>query len=369
MQNKQKLASKLVKYSCKLKKGEKVLIEASVVDDDFLICLINEVYSIGAYPFVSITSPMVEKAIMLGNSEQYCSLKASYDRFRMEDMDAYIGIRGKNNIFEFSDIPHKNLKNNAVFYVKPIHFDIRVNKKWVILNYPTPSHAQQAGLSTEAFKDLYYKVCTLNYRKMDKALEPLKNLMERTEKVRIVSPGTDLTFSIKGMKAIKCSGECNIPDGEIYTAPIKNSMNGKITYNIPSVYENKRFDNVCFKVKDGKIVSAKANNNKIAINKILDIDEGARYFGEFSFGINPYITKPMLDILFDEKMCGSIHLTPGSCYDDAYNGNQSAIHWDLVLSQTEENGGGEIYFDDVLIRKNGLFVLDELKGLNPENLV
>jgi len=239
--------------------------------------------------------------------------------------------------------------------------------KWVVLRYPTESMSQQAGMSTEAFEDFYFDVCTLDYSKMDKAMTPLVELMNKTDRVRIVAKDTDLTFSIKGIPAIKCSGLRNIPDGEVYTAPVKDSVNGYITYNVPSVEEGIKFENVRLEFKDGKIVKATANDT-VAVNKIFDTDEGARYVGEFALGVNPYITKAMGDILFDEKISGSIHFTPGQSYEDAPNGNKSAIHWDLVQVQTTEYGGGEIYFDDVLIRKDGMFVLDELKCLNPENL-
>jgi aminopeptidase len=222
-------------------------------------------------------------------------------------------------------------------------------------------------MSTDAFEDFYFDVCNLDYNKMANAMEPLKQLMERTDKVRIVSPGTDLSFSIKGMNAVKCNGDRNIPDGECYTAPIRNSVNGVLSYNTPSVYEGTTFDNIRFVFENGKIVEASANHND-KINHIMDTDEGARYIGEFSLGFNPYIKDPMKDTLFDEKIDGSLHFTPGNAYDEADNGNVSAIHWDLVLIQRPEYGGGEVYFDDVLIRKDGRFVIPELLGLNPENL-
>ena len=241
------------------------------------------------------------------------------------------------------------------------------NTKWVILRYPNGSMAQLAGMNTEEFEDFYFDVCTLDYSKMDKAMDSLKALMERTDKVHIVGPGTDLTFSIKGMGGIKCAGEMNIPDGEVYSAPIRDSVNGVISYNAESNYRNFTFTNVRLEFKDGKIVNATANNTE-KINEIFDTDEGARYVGEFALGVNPYITKPMNDILFDEKIAGSFHFTPGRAYEDMNNGNVSSIHWDLVCIQTPEYGGGEIYFDDVLIRKDGIFVIDELKCLNPENL-
>ena len=227
--------------------------------------------------------------------------------------------------------------------------------------------AQLAGMNTEEFEDFYFDVCNLDYSKMAKAMEPLVDYMNRTDKVRITGPGTDLTFSIKDIPAVPCCGHMNIPDGEVYSAPVRESVNGKITYNTPSVLQGFTFENVCLEFENGKIVKATANDTE-RINKIFDTDEGARYVGEFAIGINPYILKPMKDTLFDEKIMGSFHFTPGSCYDDAYNGNHSAIHWDLVCIQTPECGGGSIWFDDVLIRKDGRFVLPELECLNPENL-
>jgi aminopeptidase len=191
--------------------------------------------------------------------------------------------------------------------------------------------------------------------------------MSRTDKIRLVSPGTDLHFSIKGIPVIKCDGEKNIPDGEVFTAPVKDSVNGVLHYNAKTLYDGTVFENMSLKFKDGKIVEGTSSNTK-AMNHIFDADEGARYVGEFAIGLNPYITRPMLDTLFDEKIAGSIHFTPGNAYDEAFNGNKSAVHWDMVLIQTKEWGGGEIYFDDVLVRKDGIFVHDELKGLNPEAL-
>ena len=222
-------------------------------------------------------------------------------------------------------------------------------------------------MSSRAFEDFYYDVCNLDYAKMSAAMDALVARLARTDSVHIIGPGTDLRFSIKGIPAVKCAGECNIPDGEVYTAPVRESVNGIITYNTPSLYQGTVFEHVSFTFERGKIVQATANETE-KLNAILDADEGARYIGELGIGVNPYITKPMKDILFDEKISGSIHFTPGSCYEDAPNGNDSTIHWDLVLIQTPEYGGGEIYFDDELIRKDGLFVPEDLQCLNPDAL-
>ncbi len=362
------LAKNLVNYSVKAKKGDKVLIEAYDIDSPLIIELVKAIHEAGAYPFVEIYDTKVQRQLMLVSDEKWCSLLASYARKRMEEMDCYIGIRGAYNSFENCDVPAEKTDVYSRVYSHPIHHELRVGgTRWVILRYPTPSMAQLAGMSTEKFEDFYFNVCNLDYSKMNKAMDGLIELMSKTDKVRIIAKDTDISFSIKGIPAIKCSGECNIPDGEVYTAPVRDSVNGVITYNAPSIENGIKFENVRLEFKDGKIVNATANYTE-AINKIFDTDEGARYVGEFALGVNPYIDQPMGDILFDEKISGSIHFTPGCSYDDAYNGNTSAVHWDLVQIHTPEYGGGEIYFDGVLIRKDGRFVLPELLALNPENL-
>lgn len=363
-----KLAQNLIHYSTALKPGEKILIENIGPELPLTKALVREAYQVGAKPFVLLKNQEILREILLEADEEIIRINRDMERALMEQMDAYIGIRAGANIAELADVPEEKMTAYLRDWWHPVHGEVRVPKtKWVVLRYPNASMAQLAGMSLDAFTDFYFNVCNLDYSKMSKAMDSLIDLMSRTDKVRLTAPGTDITFSIKGIPAVKCDGHRNIPDGEIYTAPVKDSVNGVITYNTPSVYQGYTFENIRFIVKDGKIVEATANNNE-KLNKILNTDEGARYFGEFAIGVNPYITKPMKDTLFDEKIMGSIHFTPGSSYDEAFNGNKSAVHWDLVLIQTPEYGGGEIYFDDVLIRKDGMFVLPELSGLNPENL-
>lgn len=362
------LAHNLINYSCRLKEGEKVLIETIGLELPLVKELVKEAYKVGAIPFVTIKNKSVDRALLMGATEEQMQMMAKYEAARMSDMDAYIGIRSGDNSSELSDVPSERMDLYFKYFWKEVHGKIRVPKtKWVVLRYPSPSMAQLANTSTEAFEDFYFNVCNLDYSKMSKAMDPLVELMNKTDKVRIVGKGTDLSFSIKDIPAVKCDGKMNIPDGEVYTAPVKDSVNGYITYNTPAEYQGFTYENIRLEFKDGKIVNATANDTE-RINKVFDTDEGARYVGEFAIGVNPYIVKPMKDTLFDEKIVGSIHFTPGSSYDDAFNGNKSAIHWDLVYIQTPEYGGGEIYFDDVLIRKDGRFVLPELEGLNPENL-
>ncbi len=363
-----KLAKTLVHYSCDLKKGEKVLIEAKGIDYMLVNAIVKEAYGVGAIPFVEIYDNRVTRELLLGQSEEQAKLRAKFDGARMAEMDAYIGIRGGENANELSDVPEEKMQIESSLYSHPVHHELRVKKtKWVVLRYPNQGMAGSAGMSTDAFEDYYFNVCTLDYSKMDKAMDALKSRLDRADKVHIIAKDTDISFSIKGIGSKKCSGERNIPDGEIYSAPVKNSVNGVITYNAPSIEQGVKFENVSLTFKDGKIVKATGNYPE-KLEAIFNTDEGARYVGEFSFGVNPYITEPMGDILFDEKISGSIHFTPGCCYDDCYNGNVSAIHWDLVQIQTPKYGGGEIYLDGELIRKDGRFVTPDLLCLNPENL-
>lgn len=362
------LADLLVNYSIDLQKGDKVWIDMSCHDDAMVTALVEQVYAGGGIPVVTLTDPRAQRKLLLGLTEETAKLMAQFDQPKMQAMDCYIGVRAQENIFEQVDVPEEKIQMYDTLYYKPVHMETRLSQtKWVVLRYPNESMAQLAQMSTEAFEDYYFSVCNVDYKKMSKAMDPLVKLMEQTDKVRIVSPGTDVSFSIKDIPVVKCDGERNIPDGEVYTAPVRDSVNGKITYNTPSMEQGFKYENICFEIKDGKIINATSNDNE-RINNFLDADEGARYFGEFAIGVNPNVTSPMLDTLFDEKISGSIHFTPGNAYDTADNGNRSANHWDLVLIQRAEYGGGEMYFDDKLVRKDGLFVLPELEGLNPENL-
>ncbi|MHB1376231.1 MAG: aminopeptidase [Candidatus Humimicrobiaceae bacterium] len=364
----QKLASTLVNYSCHVEKGEKVLIECIGTSAYNLVkALIREIYKVKGLPFVIYGTADITREILKKCDAGQLKAMADFDLYRMKQMKSYIGIRAQDNVNELADANPKKMKMYTSNYSWPVA-DYRVNNtKWVVLRWPNNSMAQLANTSLESFEDFYFDVCNLNYKKMSEAMDSLVAMMQKTDTVRLKGNGTDLTFSIKGIPAIKCAGEKNIPDGEVFTAPIKNSVNGTITFNTPAVFHGVSFENIFFEFKDGKIINASSNETG-RLNEILDTDEGSRYIGEFSFGVNPFIKKPMKDGLFDEKISGSIHLTPGSCYDEASNGNKSSIHWDLVYIQTPEYGGGEVYLDDRLVRKDGLFVVDELLLLNPEYL-
>lgn len=362
-----RLAQLLISFSTALRKGEKVLIDAFDIPSEMTIALIRAARSVGALPFVQVHQAQVSREMALGAVDEQLEISSAVELARMKRMDAYIAMRGGSNITEMSDVPAEKLK--LVSRRMKSVLDWRVKKtRWCVLRWPSPSMAQLAGMSTEAFENFYFDVCTLDYSRMIPGMKALKALMDRTDKVHIQGPGTDLHFSIKGIAAIPCGGGHNIPDGEVFTAPVKTSVEGHITYNAPSIYQGTAFDNVRLEFKQGRIVSATANDSK-KLNAILDSDPGARYIGEFAIAFNPHILRPMRDILFDEKISGSFHFTPGQCYEQTENGNRSQVHWDLVNIQREDYGGGTIHFDGKLIRENGVFVPKSLQALNPEYLL
>lgn len=361
------LADGLTRFSTALKKGERVLIDAFDVPDGIVIALVRAARARGAHPYVQIHRARVTRELTLGAEEGQFEPHAEIELARMQKMEAYIALRGSDNIFEASDVPSNKVQLVSRL-MKPV-LDYRVGKtKWVVLRWPTAAMAQQAGLSTEAFEDFYFKVCTLDYARMTPGMAALAELMKKTDRVHIKGPGTDLQFSIKGIGAQPCGGLRNIPDGEVFSCPVKDSVEGHIQYNAPTVYLGASFDHIRLAFKKGKVVEATSSNPK-RLNEILDSDEGARYIGEFAIGFNPHILEPMRDILFDEKIAGSFHFTPGQAYEGVGNGNKSQVHWDMVCIQRPEYGGGEIWFDGKLIRQDGIFVPKSLHKLNPEYLL
>lgn len=361
-----RLAETLLDHSCRVAKGEKVLIEAFDLADPSLVCRLVELAAErGVIPIVDTKQNAVLRSLYKSGTESSLEFAGQIERARMEQVNAYIGIRGAHNSSELADVPPEKMDLYSRHWWKTVHTEIRIRKtKWVVLRYPTPSMAQAARMSTEAFEDFYFAVCTADYAKMARDQAPLAKRMEAADRVRIVGPGTDLEFSIKDIPVIPCNGQCNIPDGEVFTAPVKESVNGVITFNTKSLYQGTVFEGIHFEFEKGKIVKASCSNEPERLEKVLNSDEGARYIGEWSLGCNNFVRHPMLDTLFDEKIGGSFHLTPGNAYDEADNGNRSQVHWDLVLIQRPDYGGGEIWFDGELLRKDGRFIPKDLEPLN-----
>ncbi len=357
------LARNLVNYSVRLQPGETIMIEIKGKETlELAKEIIKEVTRVGGIPFWYYSDESLQRNWIMGATEKQFRAFGRLHLKLMKECDAYLGLRGSDNPFDLADIDSKQTKLNQKLFYKPVHLEQRVKRtKWCVLRFPNNAMAQLAETSQEKFEKFYYDVCNLNYAKMSKAMDRLVSVLEKTDRVRIVGPNTDLSFSIKNIPVVKCDGTRNIPDGEVYTAPVRDSINGHITYNTPSLHDGITFTGIRFEFRRGKIVDASCQGYTEKLNEILDTDKGARYVGEFAIGVNPYIKHPMKDTLFDEKIAGSFHLTPGQCYDEAPNGNDSTIHWDLVTIQRKDYGGGEIYLDDRLFRKDGVFVDKKLE--------
>ncbi len=365
--NYEKLAAVLTGFSTDLQKGERVLIDAFDIPDAMVLALVRAARDQGAVPFVNLQRARVTRELIRQVDAGQFESQAEWELDRMKKMDAYIAVRGSDNIFEMSDVDPAQV-NRVMRAMKPV-LDHRVNQtKWVILRWPTPAMAQQAMRSTEGFEEFFFRVCTQDYSRMTAGMQALEARMAAADRVELTGPGTDLRFSIKGIGAVACGGRHNIPDGEVFSCPVRDSVEGEITFNAPTVYQGVSFDRIHLKFAQGKIVEADGTN-PARLNEILDSDEGARYIGEFAIGFNPHILEPMRDILFDEKIAGSFHFTPGQAYEEADNGNRSQVHWDMVQIQRPEYGGGEIRFDGELIRKDGSFVPEDLQALNPARLL
>jgi aminopeptidase len=365
------LAKNLIDYSVRLQPGEILYLEIKgVATLELGKEIIKYCTEKNGVPFWYYNDESLTRQFLQTATEEQMQQLADYHLDMMKKASAYLGLRGSDNPFDLSDIDSKQLDRFQKIFYKPVHLEERVKRtKWCVLRFPNNAMSQLAETSQEKFEDFYYDVCNLNYARMSKAMDPLIELVHNTDRVHILSPGTDLTFSIKDIPVVKCDGTRNIPDGEVYTAPVRESINGTISYNTPSLHDGVVYNDIKFTFKDGKIIEATCSGDEKKLNEILDTDENSRYVGEFAIGVNPFILHPMKDTLFDEKIRGSFHLTPGCCYDEAPNGNVSAIHWDLVLIQREDYGGGEIYFDDKLIRKDGIFTDPELeKAFSTENL-
>ncbi len=364
------LASTIVNHSCQLKPGENILIEAFDIPIEMVIAVVDATIKAGGNPHVELRSTQVLRSLQAGMTESGIKAWAACDLHRMTQMQAYVALRGSNNASEMAGIGDSQVKVFGAHYQRPVHLEQRVKKtKWVVLRWPTPSMAQLAKSSTADFEDYFFRVCCVDYAAIDRAVQPLVARMLKADRVHIVGPGpTDLRFSIKNVGVVPCSGEMNIPDGECFSAPIRESVEGILQYNTATLYQGNIFSNIRFEFQKGRIVKATCDGDETKLNSILDTDDGARYIGEFSLGFNPAILTPMLDTLFDEKIAGSFHFTPGQCYDEAPNGNASQIHWDIVCIQRPEYGGGTVSFDGEIIRRDGLFVVDDLTGLNPDRL-
>ncbi len=360
-----KYAGILAGYSCDVKPGENVMVLAEGGEAKPLVIeLVKEIYRRGANPFAELVDADIQRELLLGCNAGQMGVFGDYSLEKLKRMHALIVISALDNPYQYADVPLGNMQHYNYNFMQRCFFGYGVsNTKWTYVKYPTRAMAQLFGQSLEEFSKYYYAVCTMDYARMSRLMDRLAALFERTDRVRIVGKGTDISFSIKGIPAQKSDGRNGLPDGEVFTAPVRDSANGTVSFNCPVYFRGTLFENIRLRFENGRVVEASANKTE-KLNRILELDEAAKYLGEFAIAVNNRITKPMKDILFDEKIGGSFHFALGNSYPMTDNGNHSAIHMDIVNIQTPEYGGGEIYFDGALIRKDGKFLPAELKELD-----
>jgi aminopeptidase len=359
------IADMIAGHSLKITPGDKVLVDATDDCDDLIMAAIKSIQAKGGLPFVLHQSSRVRCAWLMGiTDEQLESWYESMYHLR-KDMDCILTIRSQNNGFELADVPQEAIRKFAGMSIRLGKLARKPTLRTSLIRYPTAAFAQQCGMSTDACEEYFFNVCTMDYQALYQEMEPLKAALDHAGRVRILSPGTDISFSIEGVNCFISAGTWNIPDGETAMEIVRESVNGIISYNVPSNHQGFVYRDIRLTFKEGRVAGVEANDAK-RMEAILDTDAGARYIGEFAIGVNPYIRRPIIDTLFDEKMAGSLHFTPGGTDSD---GNPSSVHWDIVQSHMPEFGGGEIYLDGKLWRKDGLFVDDALKRLNPDVLL
>lgn len=343
------LAGVIVNYSLGLKKGENLVLKGHGFDTYPLVKEIyREAVKVGAHVDVRFGTNELGRIFMEEASDEQMKHLTSLDKQVAKSYDAMVQIVGYENRYELTDVDGDKLAARAVA-MKPLG-DILQETRWCLLYYPNAASAAVAQRSTEEWEDFVLDSCLLDWKKVEKLEERFIELLKKVSLVRVVGEETDLSVRIKGQKWRACCGRRNLPDGEVFTGPVRDDVNGVIRYNTPSHYSGHDFGWVKLWLEKGKVVKEESDN-LAGLQEILATDKGARFFGEFAFGLNKNIKKPTKMILFDEKMEKSLHMALGKCYKECPNGNDSAIHWDLIFRFKEAKA--KIYFDGVEVFGGG----------------
>jgi len=366
------LAERMANYSLKLEKGERCLIAAGHSAMPLAKAFAEECLKVGAVPIVYFMDEELTRLFLASlpqnDDEILKEAIATYVdpiNLMMDGVESVAVIRSKDTDTPYQGATGKTLLAYQQKFGQLFH-RFTNEKKWVVLDWPTEHQARKANMPYAEFYKFVMDISLVDYAAMYQAALPAKAVLDAADRVHIKGPGTDLRFSKKGINTIIGAAANSYPDGELYTAPVKDSVEGYVTFTVPSIYMGQTFEGIRLEFSRGEIIKATCQGGDAnVLNAIFQTDEGASYIGEFALGINPDVTRPMNDIHYDEKIAGSFHLTPGNCYNDAYNGNRSSIHWDQVCMQDPAHGGGEIWLDGELLRKNGIFVMEEFKALNP----
>jgi len=352
----EQLADILVNYSTRVKPGDHVLIRSSPLARPLIEAVYRLVVRNGGYPTLQLGFSSLSRIFFEEASEAQLDYLNPIQRFSVEQSNVMIAIDAPENSRELSGIDPVKLQRMSRTN-RPIQEHVMSGKvRWVICNYPTPSLAQDADMSVEDYADFLFGATNIDWRAASARMHRIKERFDAADEVRIVGPDTDITFSIKGRPGVVADGRHNMPDGEVFYAPHEATTRGTISFELPAIYGGREVQGVRLVFQDGKVVEATAAKGEELLHKLLDTDAGARFLGEFGIGCNYGITRYTRDILFDEKIGGSIHLALGRAYPECQGTNQSAIHWDMVKDLRQ---GGRIYLDGELVQEDGRFLFLE----------
>jgi aminopeptidase len=345
-----RLAGILVRHSVKAKKGEIVRISCSELARPLALEVFREVLRAGAHPLLSVGFEDAGRIFFEEAADRQIAHLPPTKRYEAGKIDADIVILAPGNTRSLSHIPPKRLADRRKA-TKPISEIILRRVRWVLTNFPTEALAQETDRSLPEYEKLYYRAVDQDWAAMGRMFLRAKRFLEKSSRVRIVGVDTDLSFSIRGRKAIPCAGEYNMPDGEIFTAPVENSTEGKIYYEFPAIYGGREVSGIRLTFRNGKVVEASADKNESILREMLAADPGARVLGEFGIGANAGVTSFTRDILLDEKMGGTIHLAIGRSYAESGGRNDSAVHWDMIKDLRAE---GELFLDGRPVLRTGV---------------
>jgi aminopeptidase len=355
----------LVDYSVNVQPGEFVRIEGTPEGTPLILAIYQRVLERGGHPWLRLTLDEALEIFYKTASDEQLTFVPAVSRQLIEDVDADIGIWTETNTKALTNVdPAKQSRAQAARRPLSDRFLERAAKKelkWTGTAYPTQAFAQDAEMSLREFEDFVYSAALVHeadpiaaWRAVSREQQKLIDWLADKDQVRLVGPDTDLTLSIKGRIWVNCDGHENFPDGEIFTGPIEDSANGQVRFTYPACYAGREVEDVRLWFEQGKVVKATAAKNEEFLRTMLDTDEGARFLGEFAFGTNQGVQRFTKNILFDEKIGGTVHMALGTGYPETGSTNRSAIHWDMICDLRQ---GGEVWVDGVLFAKDGRFVI------------
>lgn len=345
------LAQIAVRYSVAVKPGEKVIINGGTESIPFLIELYKEVILQKGIPIIRVGLPDVNDFFYKYANEQQLKHFPDYWFNTVKEAQCYIGVNSSLNTRELTNVDPKKLAERQKILHKISDYIVNTREKIrrVTIAYPCLSLAQDAEMSLNEYENYVYRACLIDWKNFGKKLDKMKEIFEKGKEVYLIGEGIDLKFSIKGKNCIADKGEENMPGGEVFMAPVRESLNGLVKFDYPRIVSGKQISGVMLKFENGKVVEFSAEKGQDFLKSLLETDENAKYVGEFGVGCNPMINKYTNDLLFDEKMDGTIHLALGMAYKENGGGNDSSIHVDIVKDMKK----AKIILDNKVVQENG----------------